>query len=213
LRDRRAHGVSRCLISCISVLAAGLACGQSDRVVKTYEADSAEGAPFSRLLIVGAHRDTDIRRRFEDSVADSISSSRTSAVASLDVMDRLQPLNEATLVAAATEAEADAVLVTRMIDVQRSAEFDRGRSTAVATRRDERTLVDFFRYDYAEIPDPTTVTVVSTVVVSSDLYRLEDRAKLWSAESTAFEKEDASDAINSISKGLARRLKRDRFVR
>jgi hypothetical protein len=72
--------------------------------------------------------------------------------------------------------------------------------------------VDFFRYDYVEYQDPLALTTVHTVICATDLYAVSDSSKVWSIESTAFEKETVADAMADISSGIRAQLLRDRLI-
>ena len=200
-----------CLLLC--GLIAGACATSSGQVVKTYELAGAAVTPISRILVVGAHEDRSVRRQFEDTLADSLRAGETDAVSSIVVMPRGEELDQETVATAAKEARADAVLITRLKDVQLSATLEEGRTTTEARRQDDGDMLDFFRYDYIEHEDPLNVTTVRTVVVSSELYRVADRLKLWSVESTAVDKENAMDAIETIAASTTRQLRRDGLVR
>ena len=99
-----------------------------------------------------------------------------------------------------------------MKDVRWSATQAETRSTTEVQRKDADNLVDFFRYDYIEYEDPMSVSTVRTVVVSSDLYRVSDRARIWSVESTAVEKESVMDLIESTAVSTREQLRRDGLI-
>jgi hypothetical protein len=181
-------------------------------VVKTFELADPEGAPFSRILVVGAHSDRSTRRVFEETLADTLRSGQTDAVSSISLMEAQAELSRETVTAAAQTARADAVLVSRLKDVRWSATQAETRSTTEVRRKDADNLVDFFRYDYIEYEDPMSVSAVRTVVVSSDLYRVSDRARIWSVESTAVEKESVMDLIESTAASTREQLRRDGLI-
>jgi len=182
-------------------------------IVKTYELADPAGAPYARILVIGAHPDRSVRRQFEDTLVDSLRAAQIDAVSSISLMESGETLNQETVAAAAESARADAVLVSRSQDVQWSAVQKEARSTTEARRKQGGDLTDFFRYDYVEYEDPMSVAAVRTVVVSSDLYRVADRAMVWSVESTAVEKENAMDLIESIAASTRSQLQRDGLVR
>ena len=199
-----------CLLSAL-VLAA--CAGSSGEVVKTYELTKPLGAPYSRILVVGAHPDRAVRRQFEDTLVASLRDAQVDAVSSISMMSPETKLDRETVTAAAETARADAVLVSRLQDVRYSAIRSEGHSTTQAQRKEGNNLVDFFRYVYVEYEDPMTLPTVRTVVVSSDLYRVSDHTKVWSVESTAVAKETAMEVIESIAASTSRQLRRDELVR
>ena len=128
-------------------------------------------------------------------------------------MEAASELDRNSVIAAAARTGADAVLVVRVLDVERRITAAGGQSTTVAQRRDDVPLVDFFRYDYESYADPTTYSAVRTVVLSTDLYEVESEDRIWSVETTAFEKETTSEIIDSVSRQLAAQLRADGLIR
>ena len=109
--------------------------------------------------------------------------------------------------AAARDTGSDAVLITRLLDSQARAEVEEGRATASAERRNDVPLADFFRYDYVEYRDPMTVTTVLTVLVASDLFDVATETRVWSGQSTAFEKDSVDAAIAAVAEAVTRSLR------
>lgn len=202
---------SICLILTSLFLAA--CAGSAANVVKTFELVKPEGAPYSRILIVGAHPDHAIRRQFEDTLVSALRKAQVDTVSSISLMGAQADLSRETVTAAAETSKADAVLVSRLQDVRYSAAQSEGRSATEARRKETGNLLDFFRYDYVEYQDPMSLPAVRTVVVSSDLYRVSDRTKVWSVESTAVEKENAIGVIENIAASTSRQLRHDQLVR
>jgi len=198
------------LVSIAVAMSAG--CVMPDRVVKLYQDPDFGGDPFSNVLVVGAHEDSDVRRRFENSVVRSLSAAGTDAISSIETMGSGQDITREALIAAAGTSGSDAVLITRLVDVQSQVEIEEGRSTAVAQRRSDVPLADFFRYDYAEYQDPMTITTVLTVVLATDLYSLADETRIWSVESTSFDKATVDATIDGASRAISDALSRDGLI-
>ncbi|NIW24811.1 MAG: hypothetical protein GWN29_09730 [Gammaproteobacteria bacterium] len=190
-----------------------LGCGTSSRVVTLYENPEFTGGPFTNILVLGVHEDADARRRFESGVASAIREGGTSATPSLNFMRSTDEISRDSIVEIVETENFDAVLVTRLVDLDIQIERREGRSTAQAQRRDDLPLVDFFRYDYVEYQDPMTSTTVRTVVLVTDLYNVADESKVWSVESTSIQKDGVYELINDISGALASALTRDNLIR
>lgn len=189
------------------------ACSTPDRVVRVYEDTAYVGGPFSKVLVVGAHENADIRRRFEDSVVWHLNRAGTDAVMSIEAMGSAQELNRDTLIAAANSTGADAVLITRVLDVDARAQVTEGRTNVVAERRNDIPMADFFRYNYVSYQDPMTITTVRTVALATDLYGLRDERRIWSVESTSFDKASLDAIVDGASRALARALRNDGLIR
>jgi len=103
-------------------------------------------------------------------------------------------------------------MITRLLDVESNTSVEEGRVTATAQRRNDIAMVDFFRYDYAEYRDPMTVSTVHTVILLTDLYNVADENKIWSVESTSFDKASVYGVIDGTSRGITDQLRRDRLI-
>jgi len=188
------------------------ACAAPDRVVRLYRDAEFVGGPFSSVLVVGVHEDADMRRRFEESVVRYLTATDTDAASSIEHMGAGEQIDRESLIAAANAIGSDAVLITRLLDVQTSSEIQQGRSTFDAERRSNVPLADFFRYDYAEYQDPMSITTVRTVVLATDLYNLANEAKIWSVESTSFDKASVDAIIDGASRGISGALATDGLI-
>jgi len=188
-------------------------CSTPDRVVRVYEDADYVGGPFTKVLVVGAHENAEIRRRFEDSAVWHLDRAGTDAVMSIEAMGADQELNRDTLIAAANSTGSDAVLITRVLGVDARAQVSEGRTNVVAERRNDIPMADFFRYNYVTYQDPMTITTVRTVVLATDLYGLQDERRIWSVESTSFEKATLDAIVDGASRALVRALGNDGLIR
>lgn len=188
-----------------------VACAASTHVETLYRSPNAT-APFGKVLVVGVHSNASLRQRFENAVVSSLDSIGTQAVASVTLTEPGRPLDREAVVAAAQRSGSDAVLVTRLLDVEYRSDVEQGAGVTQTQRRDDVPIADFFRYDYVTYQDPMTVTTVATVLLGSDLYSVATEAKVWSAESTAFDKDNVNDVIASVSSALADGLRREGLI-
>ena len=193
----RAHWLNPRPAWLLGFVLAGAAAG--DEVVKTYEDPNFE-ATVSKILVVGVHADRSVRGQFENTVARTLRSVGASSEASLYSVSNTGELSAETLIAAARTVRADAVMVTRVVDVQ--------------TQNPDVTasLQDYFR-KYSAYEDPLPDTAKHTVRVRTDLYLVDSQAQLWGVESTAFEKQDLFAVIDGIAKAVTAQLRSDRIIR
>lgn len=205
--------VKRLLASVTVALLLIAGCTTPDRVVRVYQDVEYVGGPFTKVLVVGAHENADLRRRFEDSVVYYLNRSGTDAAMSIDTMGSAQELTRDTIVAAANRTGSDAVMITRVLDVDARAQVNEGRSSVAVERRNDVPIADFFRYDYATYQDPMTITTVRTVVLATDLYGLGDERRVWSVESRSIDKATIEATIDGASRALVGALGNDSLIR
>lgn len=171
----------------------------ADEVVKTYQ-DPAFKGTVAKILVVGVHEDFSVRGQFENTVARALRAAGTAGEASLYSLSSAGELTPVALVAAARKARADAVLVTRVVDVKTE---NPGATT---------TFTQYFQA-YSKYADPMPVTTAYTVRVRTDLYTVENQTRVWAVESTAFEKQNLFAVIDGIAKALTTELRSDGLIK
>lgn len=181
------------LLGCFLAAAAA-----ADEVVKIYQ-DPAFDATVSKILVVGVHEDRSVRGQFENAVARALRSAGASGEASLFTAAGSGPLTPETLVASARRARADAVMVTRVVDV-RTENVD-----------PDSDLNEYFRA-YSRYEDPLPVTATHTVRVRTDLYLVDSEARIWGVESTAVDKANLFGVIDGIAKAVSAQLRTDGLI-
>jgi hypothetical protein len=178
----------------------GAGCAPTQQVASVYENPLLADRAFAKILVVGAHPNVDRRRRFEDDVVRSFAEMNVGAVSVLTARGGDQTLNRDVVVAAARETASDAVLITRVLEVRE------GQPIASSARSNDQPLTEFFN-EYAQGTDPMTVTSVRTVLVASNLYEVASEARVWSGQSTAFEKSSVDAAITDLASAVTRTLR------
>jgi hypothetical protein len=195
-----------------ATLALGACASTGDRVVKVFEDRAAFAGPYTRILVVGAHAEAATRRTFEDSVVRALAALGTEGRSSLVVMDASENIDRESVIAAVRETGADAVLVTRVVDIEAKTEIEQGQTQAELARRSDVPLADFFRYEYVESADAMTVTTVRTVILDTDVYDAASEKKVWSVESTSFDKQTAYGVIDGVARTISAELARDGLI-
>ena len=198
-------------ICCVLLASALASCTTPGRVERLYR-DTAVTEAFANILVVGVHEDGTVRRRYERSVAAALEDAGVIAASSLSVMQTSDEISRDTLVVAAQETGADAVMITRLLSVESRAEVEQGRSTFDASPRGNVPIADFFRYDYAEYQDPMVITTVRTVVLATDLYSVATENRVWSVESTSFDKASDDAILYDVARSISRALTNDGLI-
>ena len=184
-------------------------CATPSQVTETYRAADLSDATFSKLLVVGVAGSANNRRLFEDALVANLGGG---AMVSYQEITEIGAINHDTVVAAVKTTGADGVLVTRIKDLQARAKGTGGRTDVQAQRKDD-TLVDFFRYDYQETTDPESIELLTTVVVTSDLYQASDEQRIYAIQSATFDQEALTEIAKSLSNAIAGQLRRTGLVR
>jgi hypothetical protein len=175
---------------------AGAAAAQ---VEKTYQDASFTGT-VAKILVIGVHDDFGTRGQFENAFARALRAVGAGGEPSLYSVGGVDDLTADKVVAAARKANADAVMVTRVVDVLTE--------NPAATK----TVAEYFQA-YSKYGDPLPVDTAYTVRVRSDLYLVENQARVWAVESTQFEKPDLFSVIEGIAQALTAQLRSDGLIR
>jgi hypothetical protein len=187
-------------------------CGTTDQVTRMFDDSDTVASPFDDLLVVGVHPDANTRREFEAAFVREIRAAGVNARYSLEFMPSSEPISRESLVSAAEQADAEAVVITRLVGFESRTEIKRGRSTVEAQRRNDIPLADFFRYEYAEYTDPMMTAAVATIVLETDVYRVADEQQVWRAQSQAIDTASVFEAVTSEAEALTRALASDGLI-
>jgi len=181
----------------LALAALALRVAHADEVTETYRDRGFDGT-VSSVLVVGVTPDTNVRRMFENSMLRALRDAHITGDSSLARMGSSEPLTADAVAAAAERADADAVLVTRVLDVQ-TENPDAG-----------TTFVEYFTAYAANDPLPEVTT--HTVRVRSDLYVLDGQRRVWGVESTAVDKQNLFGVIDGIARAVTAKLQEDRLI-
>ncbi|MDH4072849.1 MAG: hypothetical protein OEV41_07070 [Gammaproteobacteria bacterium] len=183
------------------------ACAPQTEVVKLY--DTAKGSRhYDRLLVIDVASNADARLQFEDLVAGELRRIGAGAVAGHTHTGPKTTLTQAEINDAARKAGADGILITHIASVTMASEREEGRTNVVAECRGG-DLADYFLYDYEELKEPDSVRFAHTVVVVTNLYDAASGDRIWTIQSTCFEKASLEEALADEAGAIARQLRID----
>lgn len=178
-------------------------------VVKVFE--NPEAGAYSKVLVIGVTDDRGTRRGLEDKLTEALTSAGVDATAGHTLTSDKIRLMKSEVNAAAEQAGADAILVTHFVSTETRATEEEGRSDVVSVCR-SGDPADYFLYDYDEIKVPNTLKVAHTVVAVSSLYDASNGERLWSIQSTCFDKATFNDVLDEEARVITRQLLNDGLV-
>lgn len=196
----------------IAILLCLTACAQQTEVVKLYESEDASNRNFSRLLVVDESTNVNDRERFEEMLVEAVAAENTEAITSHSVVGFDVAVTDDVLRRAITESDADAVLITQIASVDMAISTREGRVNVEPTCR-KGDFYDPFLYDYPETKEPDSISVTQTVVVIASLYDAMDDERLWTIQSTCFDKRSSMAFMADQSTTIAAQLKRDGLLK
>ncbi len=198
------------LVSAMAMVAIA-ACIPQTEVIKLYDNSARAGQKYERLLVISVAGDTGTRRRLEELITTHLEAANIEAVAGYTVTGLKTGMLQDEIDAAAQNANADAILITHIVSVDRRLDIDPGR-TDILTECRGGDPVDYFLYDYGELKEPDAVKVAHTVVAVTNLYDSRDGERLWTIQSTCFEKASMDKVLQEEAKAIVKQLQIDKLV-
>lgn len=192
------------------------ACASGPQVTKVQDLSPSADAPYENVLVVAMFKSFDARKYFEKEIVKQLSAEGIKAVASTSLMTTKTPLTRQTFVAMTEEQGADALLVTRVIDLNTvTKQKDR---RAQATRNFRPTYYyNVWSYELAEYVQPQATEYTHSLVLATQLYSVETKEPVWAIESkstivTGFEEGRNANVIVDESTAITSRLFREGLV-
>jgi len=107
------------------LIAAALLLGgcAATQIVNQWSNPSYAAVSFKRILVIGVSKQTSIRRNFEDEFVAQLRAVGADAAPSYEFTPENGPVEESRLARAVKQAGADAVITTRLVRVERKAEY------------------------------------------------------------------------------------------
>lgn len=178
--------------------------------VETLHHDRDAGG-YQRLLVVGIAGDSERRLRFEDQIVDQLREQNVAAVAGYRELGASTILLQEDVDAAANATRSDAILVTHVVSTSSAAEVREGRVDILSQCRGGDPA-DYFLYDHVELKEPDSVTFAHEITVVTNLYDAQDGKRVWTIQSTCFDKADLGTVFGQEAEAIVRQLRRDQLI-
>lgn len=176
-------------------------------MVDTWRDPTYKGKAFRNFLVVGITKDPGVRRVFEDIFTAELKNYGLQATASYSVTPLDQPVTRELLAEAVKKTGVDAVITTRVINLQQKTTVTPGYVDTYGAapgfypypyRYPQRDLYSY--YGATQVIQPPTVQTYEMATLETVLFDVADAAMIWSGTSTTFE----TNQTVSVSKDLSR---------
>jgi hypothetical protein len=194
------------------IIAVAASCAhRQTETVKLFEDPSRVLKPFESLLIVDVSTDRTMQEQFEDEVVRGLRRSGVDAFPSHSRLDASDGILQDDINRLSDELGTDGILITHIASIDTTLDFEKGREDVLSTCRGGNP-VDFFLYDREILTEPDSIKVAHTVVVVTNLYDAVSRERVWSIQSTCFEKASIAEVLLDETKAIVRQLQIDRLI-
>lgn len=195
----------------ISIAIGMVGCAIPTEVVPLYRADAIDGAPYGRILVLNVTSDRQQQADFETEIMRRLRAEGTSPFVAHRLLTATEAVEQEDLDRVTAEVEADAILVTHIASLDTEVDVEEGRTDIISECRGGNPL-DYFLYDRTTITEPDSVRFAHTVTVISNLYDARTRERLWTIQSTCFEKSTMPEVILEEAIAIVRQLKIDGLI-
>lgn len=195
----------------VLLFAVTAACGSQTKIEKLYQDPDVRGVQYQRLLVIGIAGDPDQRRRIEDLLAASLAAENVAATAGYTRLGSSPALLQDDIEQAAAATDSDGILIAHLVSVSTKAEVTEGRVEVKSECRGGNPI-DYFLYDHEELREPDSVAISHEVIMVTNLYDSQDGTRIWTIQSTCFEKSDFDAILQQEAQAIVRQLRRDRLI-
>ena len=181
------------------------ACATSTTQVKSSWKDPAfTGPPLKQVLVIGASKSDANRRVFEDAFTSSLKAAGVGAEPSYLTLPESGQIPSDRLQAAARRSGADAVLVTRVLRVQRNV------TPAQMDPVGAGSLLSWYGGAYQS--SPADVTVSEVLTIESTLWSVRTDKPVWSGTSEVNAPGSVAQASKELAAVLVAKMKADGVI-
>ncbi len=186
-------------------------CAKQTEVIKLHDSSSAVRQQFQRLLVVAVANDDNSRRRLEELITENLTSAGIGAAAAYLETGLEKPLLQEEINIAAQNTESDGLLITHVASVDTRVDVKPGQIKTLSECRGGDPI-DFFLYDHRELKEPDSVKLAHTVVVITSLYNAASGERIWTIQSTCFEKASMDQVLREEAEAIVRQLQIDKLI-
>ncbi len=194
----------------LGALFAVAACVPQTEVIKLYDESAGLDKPYERVLVISVAGDTGTRRRLEELIAANLETAEVSAIAGYTQTGLKTTMLQEEIDAAARNANADAILITHIASVDTRVTIEPGASILAECQGDQ--TMHYSLYEQGELKQDDSIHLAHTVVAVTNLYDSQSGQRLWTIQSTCFEKASMDEVLQEEAKAIVRQLQIDNLV-
>jgi hypothetical protein len=170
-------------VALVASVAFGLgACASGPQVTRTLALSESSDAPYENVLVITLFSSFDIRRYLETEVVKKLSELGVQATRSTSLMDSRTPATRKTFLEMVEAIDADAVLVTHLVNLDtRTKMVDMSPEATYNIR--QTYYYNVFSVDLQEYVEPQMTDVNHSLVLGTELYSARDKDIVWAIES------------------------------
>ncbi len=197
----------------ILALAVALAACAGPQVTRVQKLSETADAPYRNVLVVSLFKSFDVRRYLEKDIVKQLAARGVAAVASTSLMDTRTPVTRQTFLAMVEAQGSDAVLVTRLVNLETGARLRDANPESTYIIR-PTYYYNVWSVELKEYIEPQTLELHHSFVLATQLYSVLKKEPVWAIESTTnvtvgYNERGDTSIITDEAKSIVRYLSRD----
>ncbi len=210
------------LVLCLAILSSTACKTTATNFSQSYRNPGYEETVFKKIMVIAIASDQESRQAFEDALSSAIGRAGGVAQSSIEILPREDQITEDELHASIEAGGFDAVLLSRLLSVEKSREY-----TPPKKYNNPRTqyypaapgwgygyggFYGFYGTTFAEVHEPGYFDTSTTLKLETNLYSVATNELVWTGQSETVDPESIDDARASITAAVAKKLKDERLI-
>lgn len=194
-----------------AVLVLTLASCATTKLTGSFMDESIAGKKFKYILIIGAAKQPDIRKQFEEEFVRQLQAQNVKAVPSYLILSADQVLNRDVISAKISELAMDGVLVTRLTELKKK----RGTYTGNSYRTPYayyNQMHEYYKKGFEESAGQSPLTTHKLISLETNIYSAETEKLVWATASDVEVQDQVSKLTEEFVKAVVNRLLRDNVI-
>lgn len=182
-------------------------------VTRIQPLDESADAPYSNILVVSLFQSFDMRRFLEEEIVRELQDRGVNAVRSTSLIDVKTPLSRDSILAAVSEANADAVLVTQLVSSATTARLRDRRPESTYNFR-PTYYYNVWSVDVTEYVEPQALEAQHDLTMATEVFSASTKEPVWTIETRSTLMRDVNQQFSGTSvadeaKAIANAMARD----
>ena len=193
-------------VAVVAIAAALLAaCAKPTEVITLYEPPESLDTSYSKLLVVVLSDEPGMRRRLEELITSELAVADVVGVPAYTHTGPATTLLQDVIDMAARQSEADAILMTHVVSIHRRLDVD---PETIDVDTDCRAVDPQQQhiYENKRLKKPPSVRLAHTVVAITNLYAADSGERVWTIQSTCFEKTNMEQVLQEEATAIVEAL-------
>jgi hypothetical protein len=188
----------------VAVLLSGCA---STRLVNDWKDTRYQGAPLSKVLVIGVTKQTVVRRIFEDAFVRELNAKGVVAVASYTLIPEDGEVPKDRIAQAVAQSGADGLLVTRLVRVERQTRIDPG-----YIGPPYMGFYDYYPFAWGTFYEPPMVYSYNVVTWDTSVFDARTNQMIWAGATETVAPKNISKEAGEAASVVVKQLAKSNFL-